>query len=71
MSAPIRIGMVGLGSWGKNLLRNLGALPEAELVWCCDPQESTRMTYAGAYPAARFTTVEAGRRSLDLSRLAT
>jgi predicted dehydrogenase len=55
VSAPVRIAMVGLGSWGKNLLRNLGALPEAELVWCCDPEEGRRMTYAGAYPAARFT----------------
>ncbi len=26
--------MVGLGGWGKNLLRNFGSLPEVDLRWC-------------------------------------
>jgi len=51
----ITVGMVGLGGWGKNLLRNFGTLPEADLRWCCDADEATRERYAAAYPNARFT----------------
>ena len=55
MTAPVRVGMVGLGGWGKNLLRNLGSLPEAELAWCCDADQGRRDAYRSAYPGARFT----------------
>ena len=55
MTAPVRVGMVGLGGWGKNLLRNLGALPEAELAWCCDADQGRRDAYQAAYPGVRFT----------------
>jgi predicted dehydrogenase len=55
VSERITVGMVGLGGWGKNLLRNFGTLPGADLRWCCDADEATRAAYAPAYPAARFT----------------
>jgi len=55
VSDRITVGMVGLGGWGKNLLRNFGTLPEADLRWCCDADEGTRTRYAAAYPDARFT----------------
>jgi predicted dehydrogenase len=55
VSGPVRIGMVGLGGWGKNLLRNFGALPEADLAWCCDADPDSRARYAEQYPDARFT----------------
>jgi predicted dehydrogenase len=55
VSERIAVGMVGLGGWGKNLLRNFGTLPEADLRWCCDADEPTRAAHAPAYPQARFT----------------
>jgi predicted dehydrogenase len=47
--------MVGIGGWGKNLLRNFATLPEAELRWACDADEGRRAAYNGSYPAVRFT----------------
>jgi predicted dehydrogenase len=34
--APIALGMVGLGTWGPNLLRNFAALPGCAVRICCD-----------------------------------
>jgi predicted dehydrogenase len=33
---PVRFGIVGLGSWGKQILASLSALPSAQLVAICD-----------------------------------
>ena len=56
MSDPIRIGVVGLGYWGPNLARNFNLLPETELTWCCDADESRHEKFAGQFTDARFTT---------------
>jgi predicted dehydrogenase len=56
VSAPLRIGVVGLGYWGPNLARNFSQLPEAELAWCCDTDESRHARFAAQFPQARFTT---------------
>ena len=50
VSDRITVGMVGLGGWGKNLLRNFGTLPEADLRWCCDADEATRDALRGGLP---------------------
>ena len=55
MSDRVRVGMVGLGGWGKNLLRNFGTLRESDLRWCCDADEGTRASHQASYPNARFT----------------
>jgi predicted dehydrogenase len=55
VSERVTVGMVGLGGWGKNLLRNFGSLPAADLRWCCDADQSRRDAYAASYPQARFT----------------
>ncbi|HEY3764927.1 MAG TPA: hypothetical protein VGL44_07185, partial [Gaiellales bacterium] len=34
--APVQIGVVGLGYWGPNLVRNLNELAVAEPAWMCD-----------------------------------
>jgi predicted dehydrogenase len=47
--------MVGLGGWGRNLLRNLDSLPDARLAWCCDADEGRRAAYEASHPDARFT----------------
>ena len=55
MSAPLRIGVVGLGYWGPNLARNFAQLPEAELRWCCDADEQRRARLSGQFPDTRMT----------------
>ena len=55
MTERVTVGMVGLGGWGKNLLRNFATLPDADLRWACDADEGRRTAYQAAYPATRFT----------------
>jgi predicted dehydrogenase len=50
-----RVGIVGLGYWGPNLARNLSALENCELAWCCDASEASRARWLAAHPEARFT----------------
>lgn len=40
MSSPIRVGVIGCGYWGPNLVRNFKALPTCELKAICDRSES-------------------------------
>jgi predicted dehydrogenase len=51
---PMRVAVAGLGYWGPNIARNLAALPDAELAWCCDPSEANRARHAAAFPGARL-----------------
>ena len=51
----LRVAVAGLGYWGPNIARNLAALPDVELAWCCDPSEASRARHAAAFPGARFT----------------
>ena len=53
-SAPLRVGVAGLGYWGPNLARNFHRLPECELAWMCDPSEAARARWAAAFPEARI-----------------
>jgi len=55
MSGPLRVGVVGLGYWGPNLARNFHALPDAELVWCCDASPAAHERTAPMVPGARMT----------------
>jgi predicted dehydrogenase len=52
---PLRVAVAGLGYWGPNIARNFAALPDAELVWCCDASETNRARHAAAFPGTRFT----------------
>jgi predicted dehydrogenase len=52
---PIRVGVVGLGYWGPNLARNLGASPGCELTWLCDASEHARAKLERSFPNARST----------------
>jgi predicted dehydrogenase len=46
-----RVGVVGYGYWGPNLVRNFLSHPDFELVWICDSnpgsQERCRRDYHG------------------------
>jgi predicted dehydrogenase len=49
-----RIGQVGLGQWGKNLVRNFDQL--ADLVWLCDVDDERRAEAAQSYHSAQVTS---------------
>jgi predicted dehydrogenase len=54
-SQPVRIGVVGLGYWGPNLIRNLNELDDADLRWICDLDEARLHSIGKRYPAVRST----------------
>ena len=72
MTAPTRIGVVGLNYWGPNLVRNFDGL--AELTWLCDLDDTHLQPLAERYPHARATTALADMladESLDAVVIAT
>src|SRR6187455_1471086 len=48
-----RVAHVGVGGWGKNVVRVVGEL--ADLAWICDTDEARRTEFAERYPGARVT----------------
>src|SRR5919204_3686250 len=52
---PLRVAVAGLGYWGPNIARNLAALPDVELVWCCDALDTNRARIVPMFPQARIT----------------
>jgi predicted dehydrogenase len=51
----IRLGVVGVGGWGKNLVRNYHLSPNARLRWICDLDEKKRESAQKQFPAERTT----------------
>jgi len=64
----IRVAAIGAGNWGRNHVRNLASLPEAELVAVCDVDESRRALIQRQYPAVKVTSDSA--EALDLAEAA-
>lgn len=54
--APVRVGTVGFGYWGPNLVRNVDRLGDAELVAACDLSEANLAKLKGLYPSVETTT---------------
>jgi predicted dehydrogenase len=52
---PVRIGVVGLGYWGPNLIRNLNDIETSELAWICDLDEARLETFGRRFPAVSRT----------------
>jgi predicted dehydrogenase len=50
------VGVIGLGYWGPNLLRNFAENESAELRWICDGDPSRLGAMGRRYPAAQTTT---------------
>ena len=48
-AVTVRIGVVGLGYWGPNVVRNMARV--ADLAWCCDLSEENRDALRAAVPA--------------------
>ena len=53
---PTTVGVIGLGYWGPNLLRNFAENEAAELRWICDADESRLAAMGRRYPAVHTTT---------------
>jgi predicted dehydrogenase len=51
-----KIGVIGCGYWGPNLIRNFVTCPETELVWACDLDEIRLQKVLRPYPSVRQTT---------------
>jgi predicted dehydrogenase len=49
----MKIGCIGTGYWGKNLVRNFAAL-EA-LKWICDAEPACLAPFAASHPQAQLT----------------
>jgi predicted dehydrogenase len=55
-SRPLRIGVVGLGYWGPNIVRNLHDLEGATADYICDLQSELVESVGRRYPAVTGTT---------------
>ena len=52
---PLGIGVVGLGYWGPNLVRNLHDVADAEVRWICDLRSELLESVGRRYPAVERT----------------
>jgi protoporphyrinogen oxidase/predicted dehydrogenase len=72
-SAParIRVGVVGLGYWGPNLVRNFSESPIFEVAWACDMRPEALDAVKRRYPGIACTTqVEDVLRDPDVDAVA-
>ncbi|HUR71869.1 MAG TPA: Gfo/Idh/MocA family oxidoreductase [Candidatus Limnocylindrales bacterium] len=46
----VNIGIIGLGYWGPNLLRNFHASPDSNVIICCDSQADRCRKFAVQFP---------------------
>jgi predicted dehydrogenase len=53
---PVRVGVVGFGYWGPNLVRNMDRLADARLVAAYDLSEANLAKFADLYPGVATTT---------------
>jgi predicted dehydrogenase len=51
----MRIGVVGLGGWGKNVVRSFASAPRCELAYFCDANADTLKKNQQLYPRAKAT----------------
>jgi predicted dehydrogenase len=52
----LRVGVVGLGYWGPNLVRVLHDLPDVEVAWLCDSRADALAKVSRRYPAPAVTS---------------
>jgi len=55
MSHRVRLAMVGLGGWGKNVVRNFHGAKNCELAYLCDANPHTLSRFRELYPRATPT----------------
>jgi predicted dehydrogenase len=55
LDKPVSVGVVGLGYWGPNLIRNLTEIDSAQLSWICDLDQSRLDLFGRRYPGVSCT----------------
>lgn len=65
MSTPIRYGIIGCGSMGREHIENLLALPGAQVTAIADPHEASRAAGAGLLPAGAVKVFDHHQPLLD------
>src|SRR5690349_10902605 len=53
---PLRMGLVGLGYWGPNLLRVMSEMDSVEVAWICDLDSDRLSRFGRRHPATRTTS---------------
>src|SRR5437899_820815 len=53
MKDPIKVGVVGCGYWGPNLVRNFRSLPNCSLEMMCDVSEARLKHLRSLYPEVK------------------
>lgn len=53
--SSLKVGIVGLGYWGPNLLRGLIEQPDVEVAYICDLDEARLASFSRRYPGAAAT----------------
>ncbi|MBN2562749.1 MAG: Gfo/Idh/MocA family oxidoreductase, partial [Phycisphaerae bacterium] len=56
MSDSLNVAVVGVGNWGRNLLRNFSQARRCRVRWICDLDEETLAKQAAMVPGATATT---------------
>ncbi len=51
----LKVAVIGAGNWGRNHVRSLAALPEADVAAVCDLDQSVREAMARQYPGTLVT----------------
>jgi len=51
----LKFGQIGLGAWGKNLLRTFSGFPDVSMAIACDIDASQIKKLCGAFPNTKFT----------------
>ena len=52
----IGIGLIGCGAWGFNYLKTFAEIPEAKIIYVCDPNEEVLEEVSYIYPHIKATT---------------
>lgn len=68
---PLRVGVVGVGSMGKNHVRVLSTMPEFQLIGCFDANSDACSKVAEAYKIWAFESMEALCDEVDVVNIAT
>jgi len=55
MAEKIGVGIIGVGYWGPNLVRNFVEIEECNLLWVCDLNQDRLDYISGLFPGVRVT----------------
>ena len=68
--SPVKIAVVGVGGWGKNLIRVFSELEECELFAVCDADEGRSKNFGKTYGIPSFTDFSSMLRGVELDAVA-